>query len=32
MPVIYATARQVVIYIGNERKKMDIGWTYKVKR
>lgn len=32
MPVIYATATQVVIYIGNERKQMDIGWTYKVKR
>ncbi|KAK3949074.1 heterokaryon incompatibility protein-domain-containing protein [Pseudoneurospora amorphoporcata] len=28
MPVIYATATQVVIYIDNERKQMGIGGTY----
>ncbi|EGO56918.1 hypothetical protein NEUTE1DRAFT_84487 [Neurospora tetrasperma FGSC 2508] len=32
MPIIYATATQVVIYIGNEKWEVDIGWTYKIER
>lgn len=32
MPIIYATASQVVIYIGNDKKHVDIGWTYQIKK
>ncbi|KAK3392502.1 heterokaryon incompatibility protein-domain-containing protein [Sordaria brevicollis] len=32
MPIIYATASQVVIYIGNDKRHVDIGWTYRIKK